>query len=222
MEECTDLLEASITTTAEANKSIATSLNTVAVWNEKERERLEDVIALAKGNITNFSISEKLFLAAEAAYNTANKIIFNPNYLKCFPGGSTDNTSDEYQQEILLLIDSPSDTEEKFAKQVDKRILVNKRKLETTRLKLAKAISSACSTNKMEKDKYAPFPLAQFLDCHTQKAWIAVVNINAWIRKPALYWRSTWRLYTTLCSTPMRMTTTPVCMASLDLGCWRQ
>jgi hypothetical protein len=139
VEECTDLLEASITTTAEANKSIATSLNTVAVWNEKERVRLVDAIALEKGNITHFSISEKLFLAAEAAYNTANKIIFNPNYLKCFPGGSTDNTSDEYQQEMLLLIDSPSDTEEKFAKQVDKRILVNKCKLETTRLKPGKS-----------------------------------------------------------------------------------
>ena len=98
------------------------------------------------------------------------KIIYNPSYMKCFPGDSTDATTDEYQQEILLLIDSPSDTEEKFAKQVDKRILVNKRKLETVRLKLAKAINSAASANKMEKDKYAPFPLAQFLECHTQKA----------------------------------------------------
>jgi hypothetical protein len=104
--------------------------------------------------------------------------------MKCSPGDSTDNTTDEYQQEICLLIDNPSDTEEKFAKQVDKRILVNKLKLETTRLKLARAVSSARSTNKMEKDKYDPFPLAQFLECHTQKAWIAVVN--AWIRKPAV------------------------------------
>ena len=74
--------------------------------------------------------------------------------------------------------------EEKFSKVVDKRILVNKRKLETTRLKLAKAISSACSTTKMEKAKYAPFPLAQFTDCHTQTAGIAVVNL--WTRKPAV------------------------------------
>ena len=51
-------------------------------------------------------------------------------------------------------IDNPSDTEEKFGKQIDKRILVNKRKLETVRLKLAKAINSAASANKMEKEKY--------------------------------------------------------------------
>ena len=62
--------------------------------------------------------------------------------------------------------------------------MVNKRKHETTRLKLARAICSACSTIKMEKDKYAPFPLAQFLECHNQSAWIAVVN--SWIRKPAV------------------------------------
>ena len=36
VEECTDLLEASMTTTAEANKAVVTSLNTctVAIWNE--------------------------------------------------------------------------------------------------------------------------------------------------------------------------------------------
>ena len=104
VEECTDLLEASMTTTAEANKAVATSPSTVAAWNEAERERLEDAIALAKGNITNFSISGKLFIAAEASYNFSNKIIFNPNYLKCFPGDCTDANSDEYQQEILLQI----------------------------------------------------------------------------------------------------------------------
>ena len=169
---------------SEAKKAVVTSLNTVAIWNEQERLRLNDAIALAKGNVTNFSISEKLFLAAETAFHAANKIIYNLNYMKCFPGDSTDATTDEYQQEILLLIDSPSDTEEKFAKQVDKRILVNKRKMETTRLKLARAIYSACSINKMEKEKYTHSPLHQFLECHTQKAWIAVVN--AWIRKPAV------------------------------------
>ena len=184
VEDVTDLLGASMTTTAEANKAVVTSLNTVAVWNEKERLRLIDAVALAKGNSANFSISEKLFLAAEAAFHAANKIIFNPNYLKCFPGDSTDAATDEYQQEILLQIDNPSETEEKFGKQVDKRILVNKRKLETVRLKLAKAINSACSANKMEKEKYASFPLDKFLECHTQKAWIAV--INAWITKPAV------------------------------------
>ena len=159
VEDVTDLLEASMTTTAEANKAVVTSLNTVAVLEREGTTPTHDAVALAKGNSANFSISEKLFLAAEAAFHVANKIIFNPNYLKCFPGDSTDARSDEYQQEILLLIDNPSDTEEKFGKQVDKRILVNKRKLETVRLKLAKAINSACSANKMEKEKYAPFPL---------------------------------------------------------------
>ena len=48
----------------------------------------------------------------------------------------------------------------------------------------ARGISPACSESNMEKDKYAPFPLAQFLECHTQSAWIAVVN--SWIRKPAV------------------------------------
>ena len=51
VEECTDLLAASMMTTATANNAAVTSLSTVEVWNEKERERLEDVIAQAKGNI---------------------------------------------------------------------------------------------------------------------------------------------------------------------------
>ena len=57
------------------------------------------------------------------------------------------------QQEILVLINNPSEQEEKFSKVVDMRIMVNKRKLETTRLKLARAISPACSASKMENDK---------------------------------------------------------------------
>ena len=77
---------------------------------------------------------------------------------------------DEYQQEILLAIDAPGDAEEKFSKVIDKRIMVNKRKLETTRLELARAISPACSASKMEKDEYSPFPLAQLLECHIQTA----------------------------------------------------
>ena len=184
VEECTDLLEASMTTTDTANKAGVTCLSTVAVWNEKERERLEDVIAQAKGNITNFSLAEKIFLAAKASYDSSHKIISNPGYMKCRPGDCTDTSTDEYQQEILLSIDAPSDAEEKFSKVIDKRIMVNKCKLETTRLKLARAISSACSASKMEKDTYSPFPLAQFLECHTQTAWIAVTN--QWIRKPAV------------------------------------
>ena len=72
VEDVTDLLGASMTTTAEANKAVVTNLNTVAVWNEKERLRLMDAVALAKGNSANFSISEKLFLAAEAAFHVAN------------------------------------------------------------------------------------------------------------------------------------------------------
>ena len=156
LEECTDLLEASMTTTATANKAVVTSLSTVAVWNEKERERLEDVIALQKGNIINFLLSEKIFLAAQASYDSSNKIVCNPQYnvTKCTPGDCTDHSTDEYQQEILLQIGNPREQEEKFSKVVDKRIMVNKRKLETTRLKLARAISSACSASKMEKNKY--------------------------------------------------------------------
>ena len=184
VEECTDLLEASMPTTATANKAVVTGLSTVALWNEKERERLEDVIALSKGNVTNFSIPEKIFLAAQASYNSSNKIVFNPQCSKCMPGNCTDHSPDEYQQEILLQIDHPSKLEEKFSNVVDKRIIVNKRKHETTRLKLARAIGPACSATKMEKDKYAPFPLAQFLECHTQSAWTAVAN--SWIRKPAV------------------------------------
>ena len=187
MEEHTDLLTESIATTATANKAVVTSLNTVATWNEKERERLEDVIALAKSNATNFSLSEKIFLAvflaAQASYDASHKIISNPQCIECRPGDGTDQSSDEYQQEILLLIDTPSDAEEKFTKVIDKRIMVNMRKLETTRLKLARFVSPACSGSRMEKDKYPPFPLAQFLECHTQPAWIAVTN--QWIRKPA-------------------------------------
>ena len=157
-------------TTATANKVVVTSLNAVAIWNEKERERLEDVIAQAKGNSTNFSFSENIFLAAKASYDTSHKIVSNPGYVKCRPGDCTDQSTDEYQQEILLSIDAPSNAEEKFSKVIDKRIMVNKRKLETTRLELARAISSACSASKMEKDKYSPFSLAQFLECHTQTA----------------------------------------------------
>ena len=112
------------------------------------------------------------------------RIISNPQYIKSQPGDCTDQSTDEYQQEILLLIDIPSDAEEKFTKVIDKRIMVNNRKLETTRMKLARLISSACSASKMEKDKYSPFPLAQFLECHTQPLWIAVTN--QWIRKPAV------------------------------------
>ena len=82
------------------------------------------------------------------------------------------------------MIDAPSDSEEKCTKVVDERIMANKRKLETTRLKLVRFISPACSASKMKKDKYAPFPLAQFLECHTQPAWIVVTN--QWIRKPTL------------------------------------
>ena len=115
---------------------------------------------------------------------SSNKIVFNPQYLKCMPGDCTDQSTDEYQQEILLQIDNPSELEEKFSKVIDKRIMVNKRKYETTRLKLARATSPACLANKMEKAKCAPFPLAQFLECHTQSAWIAV--INSWICKPAV------------------------------------
>ena len=48
VEDVTGLLEASLTTTAKANKAVVTSLNTVAVWNEKERLRLNDAIALAR------------------------------------------------------------------------------------------------------------------------------------------------------------------------------
>ena len=95
VEQHTDLLEASMTTTAEANKVVVDNLNTVAVWSEKERLRLTDAIALAKGNSANFSISEKLYLAAEAAYHVAMNVIYNPNYMKCFPGDSTDATTDE-------------------------------------------------------------------------------------------------------------------------------
>ena len=72
VDEKADLLSESMTTTATANKAVVTSLNTVAVWNEKERERLEDVIALAKGNTPNFSLSEKIFLAAQASYATSH------------------------------------------------------------------------------------------------------------------------------------------------------
>ena len=181
-----DLLEELMTTTATANKAVVTSLNTVAVWNEKERERLEDVIAQVKGNITNFSLSEKIFLAAKASYDSSHKAVTNPQYMMCRPADCTDQSTDEYQREILLLIDNPSDAEEKFSKLkvVDRRIMVNKRKLETTRLELARAISHACSASKMEKDKHSPFHLAQFLECHAQTARIAV--INQWIRKPAV------------------------------------
>ena len=145
VEEHTDLLTESMATTATANKAVVTSLSTVATWNGKERERLEGVIALAKGNISNFSLSEKIFLAAQASYDASHKIISNPQYIKCQPGGCTDQQSDEYQQAILLLIGAPSDAEEKFTKVIDKRIIVvNKRKLETTRLELAQFISPAC------------------------------------------------------------------------------
>ena len=67
-----------MTTTATANKAVVTSLNTVAVLSEKERERLEDVIAQAKGNITSFLLSEKIFLAAKASYDSSHKIVTNP------------------------------------------------------------------------------------------------------------------------------------------------
>ena len=53
-------------------------------------------------------------------------------------------------------IDAPSDAEEPFSKVIDKGALVNKRRLKTERLKLARTVSSSfiCSANKMEKEKY--------------------------------------------------------------------
>ena len=61
VEEQTDLLTESMTTTATANAAVVTNLKTVATWNEKEQERMEDVIALGKNNVSNFSLSEKIF-----------------------------------------------------------------------------------------------------------------------------------------------------------------
>ena len=74
--ECTDLLEALMTTTANANKAVVTSLSAVAAWNETERERLEDAIALAKGNITNFSISDCSYLPGDAVRYPSGQGLF--------------------------------------------------------------------------------------------------------------------------------------------------
>ena len=71
------LLTESMVTIATTNAAIITSLNTVATWNEKEQEHLEDVIALGKSSISDFFLSEKIFLAAQNNYDASHKIITN-------------------------------------------------------------------------------------------------------------------------------------------------
>ena len=184
--EHADLLAESMATTATANAAAVTSLESVANWNEKEREKRTDLIDLNKNSSANFSLSEKIFIAAQKSYDDSHRLLCNPQYMKWQPGDCLNQNSNEYQQEVLLSIDVPRDAEESFSKVIDKRILVNKRtcRLESARLKLAKSISPICTIYKMEKDKYAPLPLAQFTEYHTQSAWIAVVNL--WLRKPAV------------------------------------
>ena len=114
-------------------------------------------------------------------------------------------------------MDNSSDLQERFSKVVDKRILFNKRKHETTRPKLARAISPACSAPKMEKEESAPFPLAQFLECYTQTSWIAVVN--SWTRKPAVLEKYLEIAHDIVSYTNAYTTTTPAYTARLDWAC---
>ena len=173
-----------MTATANAAAAVVSGLESVSSWNEKERERVTDLIQTNKNGSAKSSLSEKTFIATTKSYSDSHKILLLNRYplymiMKWQPGDFLDEHSDEYKQEVLISIDAPSEMEEQYSKIVDKRIMVNKLRLATAhaRLKLAVArtrmIIPVCSANKMERDKCAPFPLGQFLECHTQTAWIA-------------------------------------------------
>ena len=185
VEAKTKMLKESIETTATANAAVVTDLKSIDTWNEAERLRLEDMLLKNKLAPGNFSMSESESVhGGGQQYEDFQKILENLQFMKIQPEDMLDKQSDEYKQEVLLMTDAPSDAEESMSKLVDMRITINKNRLATTRLKLAKMINDSCSTNKMLKDKYSPFPLARYHECHTQTAWISMVN--QWIQKPAV------------------------------------